>query len=90
MRFQLQLLQQLDQPPPAVGSLERDRGAWWQRTKDRHQLGRVVGQVAVALGTPAASTTAIWERLGWTSIPTYTLMWASFPSSLIPQPRLSG
>jgi hypothetical protein len=50
VRLQLQLLQQLDQPPPAVGGLEGDRGARRQRTQDRHQLGRVVGQVAVALG----------------------------------------
>jgi hypothetical protein len=49
VRFQLQLLQQIDQPAPAVGSLERHRGAWRQRAKDRHQLGRIVSDVAVAL-----------------------------------------
>jgi hypothetical protein len=50
MRLQLQLLQQLDQPTPAVGGLEGDRRARRQRTKDRHQCGRIVGQVAVTLG----------------------------------------
>jgi len=50
VRLQLQLLQQLDQPAPAVGGLEGHRGARRQRAKDRHQLGRVVGQIAVALG----------------------------------------
>jgi hypothetical protein len=49
VRLQLQLLQQLDQPPPAVGGLQRHRGARRQRAKDRHQLGRIVGEVAVAL-----------------------------------------
>jgi integrase len=49
VRFQLQFLQQLDQPPPAVGGLERHRGARRQHAKDRHQLGRIVGDVAVAL-----------------------------------------
>ena len=52
MRFQLQLLQQLHQPPPAVGGLKRYRGAWRQRTQDRDQLGRVVRDVAVALLDP--------------------------------------
>jgi hypothetical protein len=50
MRFQFQLLEQIDQPTPAVGGLERHRGARWQRAKDRHQLRRIVGNVAVALG----------------------------------------
>jgi hypothetical protein len=49
VRFQLQFLQQLHQPAPAVGGRERDRGARRQRTQDRHQLGRIVGEVAVAL-----------------------------------------
>jgi hypothetical protein len=49
MRLQLQLLQQLHQPTPAVGRLEGDRRARRQRAKDRHQLGRIVGNVAVAL-----------------------------------------
>ena len=48
VRLQLQLLEQIDQPTPAVGGLERHRRAWRQRAKDRQQLGRVVGQVAVA------------------------------------------
>jgi hypothetical protein len=49
VRFQLQLLQQIDQPAPAVGSLERHLGAWRQRAKDRHQLRRIIRDVAVAL-----------------------------------------
>jgi hypothetical protein len=85
VRFPLELLQQLDQPAPAVGRLERHRGARRQDAKESHQLGRVVGQVAVALGTPAASTMATWERLRCTSIPTYPPMWASFPSSIDPR-----
>jgi hypothetical protein len=50
VRLQLQFLQQLDQPAPAVGGLEGDRGARLEGAKDRHQLGRVVRDVAVALG----------------------------------------
>jgi hypothetical protein len=49
VRFQLQLLQQLHQPTPAVGGLERHRGARRQPTQDRHQLGWIVGNVAVVL-----------------------------------------
>jgi hypothetical protein len=49
MRLQLELLQQLDQPAPAVGRLEGDRSTWRQDAKERRQLGRVVGQVTVAL-----------------------------------------
>src|SRR5919197_3488890 len=49
VRLQLQFLQQLDQPAPAVGGLEGDRGARRQRAKDRQQLGGVVGDVAVTL-----------------------------------------
>jgi hypothetical protein len=49
VRLQLQFLEQIDQPAPAVGGLEGHRGARRQPTKDRDQLGRVVGQVAVAL-----------------------------------------
>ena len=49
MRLQLQLLQQLHQPPPAVGGLERDRHARRRHAKDRHQLDLVIGEVAVAL-----------------------------------------
>jgi hypothetical protein len=48
--LQLQFLEQLDQPAPAVGGLERHRGARRKGAKDRYQLGRVIGQVAVALG----------------------------------------
>jgi hypothetical protein len=49
VRLQLQVFQQLDQPTPTVGGLERHWGAWRQRAKDRDQLGRVVGEVAVVL-----------------------------------------
>jgi hypothetical protein len=49
LRFQVQLLEQLDQPPPAVGGLERHRRARRKGAKDRDQLGRIVGQVPVAL-----------------------------------------
>jgi hypothetical protein len=49
VRLQLQLLEQLDQPAPTVGGLEGHRGARRKGAKDRDQLGRVVGQVAVAL-----------------------------------------
>jgi hypothetical protein len=49
VRLQLQVVEQVDQPAPAVGGLERDRGARRQGTQDRHQLGGVVGDVAVAL-----------------------------------------
>ena len=49
MRRQLQFLQQIDQPAPAVGGLEGDRSAWREHAKDWYQRGRVVGQVAVTL-----------------------------------------
>jgi hypothetical protein len=49
VRFQLQLLEQLDQPAPAVGGLESHRGPGREGAQDRHQLGRMVGNVAVAL-----------------------------------------
>jgi len=49
VRLQLQSLQQLDQPAPPVGGLKSHRGAGWQPTQDRQQLGWVVGHVAVAL-----------------------------------------
>ena len=47
MRLQLQFIEQLGQPAPAVGGLEGDRRARLQTTQDRDQLGGVVGQVAV-------------------------------------------
>jgi hypothetical protein len=47
MRLQLQLLQQLRKPAPAIGGLERDRRAWLQAPQDRDKLGGAVGQVAV-------------------------------------------
>jgi hypothetical protein len=49
VRLQLQFLEQIDQPTPAVGGLEGHRGARRQRTQDRRQRGWVVSQVAVAL-----------------------------------------
>jgi hypothetical protein len=47
VRLQVKLLQQVDQPAPAVGGLEGHRGAGRQAPEDPGQLGRVVGQVAV-------------------------------------------
>jgi hypothetical protein len=48
-RLELEALEQLDQPAPAVGGLERDRRAGRQGTQDGAQLGGVIGDVAVAL-----------------------------------------
>jgi hypothetical protein len=47
--LELEPLEQLDQPAPPVGGLEGHRGAGWQPAKDRLELGRVIGDVAVAL-----------------------------------------
>jgi len=47
VRLQLQFIEQLGQPAPAVGGLEGDRPARRQTTQDRDQVGRVIGQVAV-------------------------------------------
>jgi hypothetical protein len=47
VRLQVKVLQQVDQPAPAVGSLERHWSTGRQVPKDPGQLGRVVGQVAV-------------------------------------------
>jgi len=49
VRFQLEFLQQLHQPAPAVGGLEGHWGARRKGAQDRYQLGRIVGDVAVAL-----------------------------------------
>jgi hypothetical protein len=45
--LQAELVEQVGQPAPAVGGLEGDRGARLQPAKQRRQLGRVVGQVAI-------------------------------------------
>jgi hypothetical protein len=47
VRLQVEPVEQVGQPAPAVGGLERDRGARRQPAEDRDQLGGVVGQVAV-------------------------------------------
>jgi hypothetical protein len=91
MRFRLQL----HQPTPAGGSLERDRGVRRQPTQDWHQLGRIVGEVAVAGGRRPRPPWATWEHLRWTSISTYTVVRASSlvgdpkcqPSPSVPDPR---
>src|SRR6266511_1381518 len=49
VRFQPELLQQLAQPTPVVCGVEGHRGARRQGGQDRGELGRVVGDVAVAL-----------------------------------------
>ena len=84
IRLQLQLLSSNSPPPAALGSLERHRGARRKGAKDRHQLGGIVSDVAVALGRPAASTMATWER-PCTSIPTYTPIRACVPARLVPE-----
>ena len=38
-----------------------------------------LGRLRLRWGTPASSTTATWERLRCTSMPTYTVIRASFP-----------
>src|SRR5215211_8049864 len=54
-------------------------------------LAGSLGTLRLRWGTPAASTTATWERLRYTSIPTYILIRASFPElDWSPKPRLSG
>jgi hypothetical protein len=47
VRLQAEFVEQVGQPAPAVGGLEGDRRARLQPAKQRRQLGRVVGQVAV-------------------------------------------
>jgi hypothetical protein len=47
VRLQPQLLQQLRQPTPAIGGLERHRRAGLQTPQNRGQFGRAIGQVAV-------------------------------------------
>jgi hypothetical protein len=49
VRLELEVVEQVGQPTPAVGGLERHRGAGRHNAKDGGQLGRVVGEVAVAL-----------------------------------------
>jgi len=43
VRRQVELAEQVDQPAPAVGRLEGDRGAGLELAEERHQCGRVVG-----------------------------------------------
>jgi hypothetical protein len=49
VRLEVEVVEQVDQPAPAVGGLEGDRGARGQGAQDRDELGRVVGDVAVVL-----------------------------------------
>jgi hypothetical protein len=91
MRFQFQLLQQLHQPAPTVGGLEGHRGAWRQPAKDRHQLGRVVGQVAVTLRDAGGvddgdlGTLAVHVHAN-----VHTHQGLLPRARLVPKPRLSG
>jgi hypothetical protein len=91
MRFQLQFLQQLDQPAPAVGGLEGHRRAWRQHAKESHQLGRVVGQVAVALlvagGVQDRDLGALAMHV---HADIHTHQGLGPRARLVPKPRLSG
>jgi len=91
VRFQLQLLQQPHQPAPAVGRLEGDRRTRRQHAKDRHQLDRVIGDVAVAL----LVTGGVQDRdLGAVAMhvhPDVHIHQGLLPRArLVPKPRLSG
>jgi hypothetical protein len=91
LRLRLQLLQQLDQPAPAVGGLEGDRGVWRQRAKDRDQCGRVVGQVAVALGDAGGVDDGDLGALAMHVHPdVHTHEGLGPRARLVPKPRLSG
>jgi hypothetical protein len=79
VRLQLQFLEQIDQPPPAVGGLEGDRGAWRERPRTGTSLAGSLARLRLCCWLPASSTMATWERLRCTSIPTYTPIRASFP-----------
>jgi hypothetical protein len=72
MRLQLEVVEQVDQPAPAVGGFERDRGAGWQWAKEHLELGGSLGRLRLRWMMPAWSPMATWERLRWTSTPTYT------------------
>jgi hypothetical protein len=91
MRLQLQLLQQLDQPAPPVGGLERHRGTRRQRAKDRHQLSRIVGNVAVALLVAGVIQHRDLGALAMHVHPEVDTHQGLLPRARqIPKPRLSG
>jgi hypothetical protein len=70
MRFQLELLEQVDQPAPAVGGLEGDRVPGASAPRIGTSLAGSLGRLRLRCWAPVSSTTAIWERLRSTSIPT--------------------
>jgi hypothetical protein len=89
--LQLQLLQQLNQPAPAVGRLERHRRAWRQDAKDRHQLGRVDDQVAVAqLITGVVHDGDLGVLAMHVHADIHTHQGLLPRARLVPKPRLSG
>jgi len=91
MRLQLQFLEQVDQPTPAVGGRKGHRGARRERAKDWHQLGRVVGQVAVALGDAAVVHDGDLGALAMQVHPDIHSHQGLLPRArLVPKPRLSG
>jgi len=91
VRLQLQFLEQVDQPAPAVGGLEGHRGAGRQRAKDRHQLGRVVGQVAVAqLITGGVHDGDLGALAMHVHADVHTHQGLLPRARLVPKPRLSG
>jgi hypothetical protein len=79
LRLQLQLLEQLDQPaqPEAASKATGVPGGSVPRIGS--SLAGSLARLRLRCCSPAASTMAIWERLRCTSMPTYTLMRASFP-----------
>jgi hypothetical protein len=90
-RLQLQLLEQVDQPAPAVGGLERHRDAGRQRAKDRQQLGRVVGQVAVGqLNASLVDHRDLGALAMHVHADVHTHQGLLPRARLVPKPRLSG
>jgi hypothetical protein len=91
MRLQLQLLEEIDQPAPAVGGLKGHRGARREGAKDREQLGRVVGQVAVALLGASGVHDGDLGALAMHVHADIHIHQGLLPRArLIPKPRLSG
>ena len=79
MRLQLQLLQQLRQPAPAVGGSKATGVPASRRPRSEVSSAESLARLRLRSWPPCSSTNATWERLRWTSMPTYTLMRASFP-----------
>jgi hypothetical protein len=91
VRLQLQFLEQIDQPAPAIGGLEGHRGARRKRAKDRHQLGRIVSEVAVALLDASGIHDGDLGALAMHVHPDIDIHQGLLPRArLIPKPRLSG